>query len=180
MNILRDEDDMPKYNEQAIQDFIARVDVVTNIRIEYEEEHVDAGDAYSHMVSQSRHDRGVAKGFREWLDESGIERCGVPFGKIFDLAVENFKMTPDHLSSNAPGYKDCFVLASYPVGEMELDMAELLSSADVPFDALPQIKDHLKVVVNDGQYGYYATDATWVAYIPKYDMQMVIDCWVNR
>jgi hypothetical protein len=172
---------MPKYTEEARKEFARLINEYTEDRVQYETEHVDSGEAYEHMVREKRDDVETLRNFKDWLKQSKVKTHDVPIGKLFELVLENFKMAPDRVTPNLAGFDTAFVIAEFPVGEVEISVADTCQTTGVPKDAIPQISDLLDAYVNDQGFGYVSThDAAWVAYISRQSMEEVIDSWVNR
>lgn len=160
---------------QFLRDDIAR-------RVEYETEHQDAGDAYSHMPREGGFDYGNGEDrLREYLEENEIVLPdGVEFESLVDYVLDNFRMSPGHIYGPYDNGKP-FSIDSYPVGEIE--MAFDLSALEKEFGTfargfwLKALADSEFCLRGDmsGEYAqgyaYESTDAVWYALMDSNDIR---------
>jgi len=99
-----------------MQHFFDKVNAMIESRYEYETEHPDAGDAYSHLASEGDFDyhNGESR-LAEYCAESGIDTAGVDLDTLAQDVIFWGYMTP----GAAYDAKRRFLVASYQVGEIE-------------------------------------------------------------
>jgi hypothetical protein len=125
---------------------------------EYETTHIDAGDAYSHMVaeswSQSNTDY-LVKALKD-CDDIDSRWKGIAPDTLADYALESFDMESGHIFSSHSG----IVLESFPVCEIEID----LDSLGIDGLTLDYIRESCDCYIRDGStLAYISTDAVWMA-----------------
>jgi hypothetical protein len=145
--------------EQAIDD-----------RLEYECEHDDAGNAYSHMPREGgwQYNEGDSR-LKAWLKKNELT---IPedFESFVDEVLDWCNINPGHQFSN-PEMNGDFVVDSYPVGEVEeqyslKDLASLLDTDTSTAKEFAEMAVKNGFSLNHSRYGgvYYtctATDAVW-------------------
>jgi len=152
-------------------------------RVEYEEEHPDAGGNYSHMLGESwhsEHDRRLA----EQLAELGIDHSAVDFDQLAEDVIFWAEMVPSHIydSSPRPG---AILLDSWPIGEIEIETStEELGISELS----PAICDQLSRSCDaffrhdsaDRCFAYVSSDRSWDAQISAEMVQHLIAELVER
>lgn len=154
---------------RAIQDEL-------NARLEYETEHKDAGDNYSHLPREGgwRYNNGDSR-LAEFMEENEIDTKGLDIDHIADLVLDNFKMESGHIFS---GQKDdVFTVDSFPVGEIEAQI-DYDYIADATGYRLTKKRaktlglDHAN---DDNLLAYESTDSVWFAVIAADEIQELIN-----
>lgn len=151
-------------------------------QVEYETEHQDAGDNYSHMPREGGFDYGNGETrLREYLEENEIVLPdGVEFDSLVDYVLDNFRMSPGHMFGPYDNGKP-FSVDSYPVGEIEISIE--LSNLVEEFGTfargfwLKAMKDSEFCLRGDMTgnypcgYAYQSTDCVWYALISADDIR---------
>jgi hypothetical protein len=137
---------------------------------EYETTHVDAGDAYSHMVaeswSQSNTDY-LVKALKD-CDDIDSRWKDIDPDVLADYALESFDMESGHIFSSHSG----IVLDSFPVHEIEID----LDSLGIDGFTLDYIRESCDCYIRDGStLAYISTDAVWIAVLNVETFNSYID-----
>lgn len=152
-------------------------------RVEYEEEHQDAGGNYAHMLGESwhsEHDRRLA----DQLAELGIDHSAVDFDQLAEDVVFWAEMVPSHIydASPKPG---AILLDSYLIGEIEIEIsADELGIAELS----PAICDQLSRSCDayfshssaDRCFAYVPSDRSWDAQISAETVRDLIAELVQR
>jgi hypothetical protein len=102
-------------------DQIAEINALIEERVQYEEEHRDAGDAYSHLLAESwhsEHDRRLA----EQLAELGIDHSAVDFDQLAEDVIYWAEMVPSRVYDRSPSAGQ-ILLDSYRIGEIEMQIS---------------------------------------------------------
>lgn len=164
-------------------ELIAAINAMTEAAYEYETTHIDAGDAYAHMPSESWSSTDDSELIRQ-LSELGINTRDLDPGVLSTIALDIFEMQSGSIYMPS----GLIVLAGYAVGEIE---------SQVEFSAInvPSIRavtaDHVKHVARDidahvGRVNsdsallYTSTDCVWYAVVKPEAMQEAIDEYVDR
>lgn len=101
-----------------------RAQEIVESRLEYEETHIDAGDAYSHLASEGAFDylNGESR-LVEYCEEHGIDLTGVEIDRLAeDVIFWSYIQTERDFDPAKP-----FLVASYAIGEIEtqVDSSEI-------------------------------------------------------
>lgn len=161
-------------------------------RLEYEESHCDAGDAYSHIIPDSLaydatkedsfpaltdamgkeymvKDESESFGYR-WEKKYPIDTKGLDSDTLADMALDCFEMHPGSIYGPYDD-SDSFPIASFPVQEIEIDLEGIVEG--IAFDLVNQSLD---AYVREGStLGYVSTDSVWFAMVPVKGFQDLID-----
>ena len=98
---------------------IEKAQAIVESRLEYEEFHADAGDAYAHLASEGDFDyhNGESR-LVEYCLEMGIDLTGVEIDRLAEDVIFWSRMTPGcDYDPQAP-----FLVASYAIGEIEIQV----------------------------------------------------------
>ena len=138
-------------------------------QLEYFESHKDAGDAYAHMPAESWSSAERLSLF-DYVIKAGIDTHGLDLDQIADLVLDCFKMFPGNIHGACDLDDSAFILAAYPVQEVEIDLSGLgldgITSDYVRESCDPYIK---------GDLAYLTSDAVWFAGITKGVLQRAIN-----
>lgn len=149
-------------------DAIETLQACIDWQVEYEESHVDAGDAYSHIPRESWCSDDDSR-LRDFVDRNAIG-AGLDTDEIADIALENFTMKPGTIYG-FDGDENYFILASFPIVEHEIQIDHDAIGIDgVTWDL---IKDSRDFCIN-GDRAYVATDAVWFAAISRKKLARLI------
>jgi len=174
-----------RYNELA-----DRFEEMIDSNVEYETEHEDAGDSYSHLLREGGwcYNNGLDR-LKEWMSENDIlVPDGFDWEELEDEVLDWHEMEPGHIFS---GGSDCnrFVVDSYPVGEVEdqycvSDLSqwlEISKGETVEFIDLAMSDNRFCLSDNsgDGVLSYTSTDAVWIACVSKRWVQDRVD-WASE
>lgn len=101
-----------------------RAQEIVESRLEYEEKHIDAGDAYSHFASEGDFDyhNGESR-LVEYCEENGIDLTNVDVDRLAeDVIFWSYMQTERDFDPDKP-----FLVASYEIGEIEtqVDSSEI-------------------------------------------------------
>jgi hypothetical protein len=172
----------------------AAIDLVNEAcadRLDYEESHQDAGDNYSHMpaecwtdidtsdlvknLDEEKRDHSVTEHFARDSYKPVWQLLGIdPRWQdiepdvLADLALESFVMQPGHMYG--PYDEDSFVIAAYPVQEVEIDLSrsqndEHSSDLDIDDVTMEYVRESCDACISGSGMAYVATDAVWYAVI---------------
>ena len=98
---------------------IEKAQAIVESRLEYEETHIDAGDAYSHLASEGAFDyyNGESR-LVEYCQEMGIDLTGVDVDRLAeDVIFWSYMQTQRDYDPSKP-----FFVASYQIGEIEIQV----------------------------------------------------------
>ena len=156
--------------------------------LEYETRHVDAGDAYAHIVEdvdlqdvqrqleaetivKTEDGTGDCLGYK-WIKKLDLDLKGLDLEDVARLALEVFTIKPGHMFGP---YSDGLVLASFAVQEIETEIPDQFDSIVLDF-----IGDNATdaYIADGGRLAYIATDAAWYAVASVKDLQDAIDAEV--
>jgi hypothetical protein len=140
-------------------------------QVEYEERHVDAGDAYMHMLDRSGWDYGnCEEKIREYIAEHNLPEV--------DMESLREEVLGYYLAEARPGCmygmygkEQGVKLAAWPVGEVEVqfctpDLARLLDCTEEEAVEFWQKAKHERQFCISGDCAYESTDAVWFAFLP--------------
>jgi hypothetical protein len=151
----------------------------------YEEYHVDSGDNYSHMVSESwctesekrladqfigKDVADLSKGCFEdgrWVPEWTIDTMGLDMDTLSDMAIYLFTMVPGHMFGPS---KNGIILESYPVGEIEIDLDHL----GIDGITMDLIRESCDASITGTGCAHMNTDAVWYAVVDPAEYQAAI------
>lgn len=147
---------------------VDRINSLIADRVEYEEEHPDAGDARSHLLGEgwcSEHDRRLA----EQLAELGIDHSSVDFDQLAEDVIFWAEMVPSHVYDRSPK-KDAILMDSYPIGEMELFLtAEELGLKELTPELIEEMNRscdaYFRQYMGTELFAYVSSDRSWDAQI---------------
>jgi hypothetical protein len=130
-------------------------------QVKYNESHVNAGDAYSHMPRESwcSDDDSRLADFVDRHDIGGE----VDIDEIAEIALENFTMKPGTIYG-FDGDENYFILASYPIDEHEIQIEHDAIGIDgVTWELIEDSRDFCI----KGGCAYVGTDSVWFAAISR-------------
>lgn len=151
------------------ESFLNKAQELIESRVEYETTHIDAGDAYTHLASEGDFDYHNGENrLVEYCEEMGINLDGVDIDRLAEDVIfwSYMQVGQDYC------HKKSFLVASYPVGEIEIevsaedlgldritesDIAELNANCDAYFR--PGVKS--LGTACDYAYAYVSTDSYW-------------------
>lgn len=152
-------------------------------RVEYEEEHPDAGGNYSHMLGESwhsEHDRRLA----DQLAELGIDHSSVDFDQLAEDVIFWAEMVPSHIYDASPK-SGTILLDSYMIGEIEIEIsAEELGIAELSREICDQLNKSCDAYFShcsaDRCFAYVSSDRSWDTQISAEMVQHLIAELVER
>ena len=150
---------MSDYTEEQIEAAIALVNSEVAERLEYEESHVDAGDAYAHMPREGGFDYG--NGPSRLVEFCKAHDIAGSAEDLSDIVLDHFTM----MSGNMYSPKGVFVVDSYGLQEVEIDLNYLVESGQIDWGLLMQISDDCDAYITGTGYAYVTSDAVWYAVI---------------
>jgi hypothetical protein len=154
-------------------------------QLEYEESHVDAGNNYAHMVSESwctESEERLAEQFigkdvtdlskdcfeeGRWIPEWTIDTMGLDIDVLSDMAIYLFEMVPGHMFGP---YTNGIILGSYSVGEIEIDLDHL----GIDGITMDLIRESCEAYISGTSLAYMTTDAVWYAVVDPAEYQAAI------
>jgi hypothetical protein len=171
------------------QEQIEQINSLIADRVEYEEEHRDAGDNYAHLLGESwysDHDNRL----REQLDQLGIDHSSVDFDQLAEDIIYWAEMVSSHMYDNSPKAGQ-ILLDTFPVGEIEIEFAaeELgfnrINSVDADqlsrsCDAFFRCGVRSLGDSSDYVYCYVSSDRSWDAQISTETVRDLIAALVER
>ena len=132
-------------------------------QIDYHSNHIDAGDAYSHLASEGDFDyHNGDNRLAEYCADMGIDLTGIKIDRLAEDVIFWSYMTP----GESFDYKKRFLVASYEVGEIEIQV----DSTELGARFTPYIIDNLNRETDaywradysqDTAYAYIQTDSYW-------------------
>jgi hypothetical protein len=154
-------------------------------QLEYEESHVDAGDNYSHIVSESwcaDSEKRLAEQFigkevadlskdcfeeGRWIPEWTIDTMGLDMDTLSDMAIYLFTM--ERGSIFGP-YTNGIILESCCVGEIEIELDHL----GIDGITMELIRESCDAYISGTGLAYMTTDAVWYAVVDPAEYQAAI------
>jgi len=174
-----------KYNELA-----DRFEGILESNVEYQTEHADTGDSYSHLAREGgwHYHNGLDR-LKQWIAENDISiPSGFDWEGLEDEVLGWHEMEPGHIFSGGSDSKR-FVIDSYPVGEVEdqyciSDLSrclEISKGEAMQFINLAMSDNRfcLRDNCGDGVLSYTNTDAVWLAVVSKRWVQDRVD-WARE
>lgn len=154
-----------------------------NSHVEYEEEHEDAGDGYSHLPREGTWTYGNGdERLADYIKEHEIKTCGLGIDTIADLLLDNFEMQSGHIFGHGGNQSD-FVVDSFSVGEIE-DQYCFDDYERLGFENEDEMRAFAEIAKDDNRFclrvsdydilAYTATDAVWHGLIGKDTLQELI------
>lgn len=168
------------FDEQR-DDLIAAINELTESAVEYETEHEDAGNNYSHMPAESWTEDDDSRLIAQ-LKDHGIDCKGLDADQLSDIALEIFTMESGHMFSNMES--DSIVIAAYPIQEIEtqIDYESIDCGIAVNQNHVTQIASDCDSYIGSTNATdclvYQTTDCVWYAIIEPNAMQCAIDSYI--
>lgn len=152
-------------------------------RVEYEEEHRDAGEGYAHLLGESWHS-DYDNRLREALAEHGVELGPVDFDQLAEDVIFWAEMVPSHIYDNSPKAGQ-ILLDSYAIGEMEIEIsAEELGCDRISAVNIEQMNRecdaYFRHSCSDRCYAYISSDRSWDAQISIEQIRLLIEQLAER
>ena len=136
-------------------------------RLDYEENHVDAGDAYAHMPAESWSTESD-KRLREECERHEIDTRNLDSDTLADIALDLFRM---QRGSILGPYCDGIILDAFPIQEIEIDIREI----GVDGIALEYVANSCEPYIRESlDYAYLTTDAVWFTLVDPQAFQAAI------
>lgn len=151
----------------------SEIDGFCESQLEYAESHKDAGDAYSHMPSESWSSTEESE-LAKYLTDNGIQTHGMEIDDVANIVLDNFKMYAGSIYGAYDLDNSAFILAAYPVQEIEIDLSNL-GLDGVTFE---YVKESCNAYIR-GDMAYLTSDAVWYAAITKESLQSAINAAIN-
>jgi hypothetical protein len=165
------------------QEQIEQINSLIADRVEYEEEHRDAGNDRAHLLGESWHSDHDNR-LREQLDQLGIDHSAVDFDQLVEDVIYWAEMVSSHMYDNSPRAGQ-ILLDTFPVGEIEIEFAaeELgfsrINSVDA--DQLSRSCDaFFRPDSTDRCFAYVGSDRSWDAQISTETVRDLIEALVER
>lgn len=150
-----------------IEALTEKLDEVLATRLEQAETHATAGDAYTHLPREGGWDYNNGdKRLAGWMRRTGIDPQGLEIEEISDLVLDNFRMEPGSIEDPTHRDDDLFLVDSFPVGEVELQipLSELDPAASP--EEWAEAKRGAKAHFN-GDRACLTSDRLWYALIDR-------------
>ena len=139
-------------------------------RVEYEEEHQDAGGNYAHLLGESwhsDHDKRLA----DQLAELKIDHSAVDFDQLAEDVIFWAEMVPSHIYDRSPR-PGTILLDSYLIGEIEIEIsAEELGCDRISAEMIEQLNRSCDAYFRAGVrslgdscdycYAYVSSERSW-------------------
>jgi len=139
-------------------------------RVEYEEEHQDAGGNYAHLLGESwhsDHDKRLA----DQLAELKIDLGAVDFDQLAEDVIFWAEMVPSHIYDRSPR-PGTILLDSYLIGEIEIEIsAEELGCDRISAEMIEQLNRSCDAYFRAGVrslgdscdycYAYVSSERSW-------------------
>ena len=135
----------------------------------YNTEHTDAADNYSHCIADDYVHNNRQSELIAFCAENDISLEGINIKSLENDLINNPEWLSSHIYSDAT-YYDKFVLACFPVGEIEtqIDFADIDGLDKSIFEKLKDNGDldyHCGSFDIDSALFYQSTDKVWEAYV---------------
>jgi hypothetical protein len=152
-------------------------------RVEYEEEHRDAGDGYAHLLGESWHSEHDNR-LREALAEHGVELGAVDLDQLAEEVILWAEMVSSHIYDNSPKAGQ-ILLDFYPIGEIELFLtAEELGFSEITPDLVDQMNRscdaYFRQYMGAELFAYVSSDRSWDAQISIEQVKLLIEQLAER
>ena len=174
---------MTNITDDQRDELIAEINAMTEAAYEYETTHIDAGDAYAHMPSESWSSTDTSELVRQ-LTELGINTRDLDPGVLSTIALDIFEMQSGSIYMPS----GLIVLAGYAVGEIESQVE--FSAISVPsigtvtadhIDSVRRDIDSYLGSLDDSRAMLYSTtDCVWYAVVTPEAMQEAIDEYTDH
>lgn len=153
-------------------------------RVEYEEEHRDAGNDHDHLLGESWHSEHDNR-LREALAEHGVELGAVDFDQLAEEVIFWAEMVPSHIYDNSPAAGQ-ILLDSYAIGEIEIEInAHELGCDRISAVNIEQMNRECDAFFRAGVwslgdscdycYAYVGSDRSWDAQISIDQIRLLIE-----
>lgn len=150
-----------------IEALTEKLDEVLTTRLEQAETHPTAGDAYTHLPREggwafNNGDRRLGG----WLRRTGVDPRGLGIEEISDLVLDNFRMEPGSIEDPTSRDDDLFLVDSFPVGEVELQ----INLPELDPTASPEDWAEAKTAAQahfEGDRAYLTSDRVWYALMDR-------------
>jgi len=158
-----------KAGEMTNDNFIVRAQEIIESAYEYETSHQDAGDNYGHLASEGDFDYHNGENrLQEYCAEMGIDLTGIDIDRLAEDVIFYGYMT----QGQAYDAKQRFLVASYPVGEIETEVsAESLGLERITEEHIKALNANCDAFFRPGvrslgsacdyAYAYQVTDSYW-------------------
>jgi len=174
--------------KQAHDFFVDYVNETTENTVEYESTHVDAGNAYGHMLSEGAFDYYNCSDLcNEWLiEEFGAKLSKEDLEEFCEEMIQWHDLKSGHIFSTPQKSESGLDLCSFPVGECEIPFTQgdlfRAFKFEFPQENEKSIKAYVESFIesaisgniteaiclsdnNGGLYAYENTDAVWTAFV---------------
>ncbi len=160
--------------EARVEALTERLDAFLEGKLEEAETHPTAGDGYTHLPREggwayNNGDRRLAG----WMRRTGIDPQGLEIEEVSDLVLDHFRMEPGSIEDPTHGDDDLFLVDSFPVGEVELQipLSELDPTASP--EEWAEAKRGAKAHFN-GDRACLTSDRVWYALIDRSALEGLI------
>lgn len=158
-----------------IETVIEKLNALGESVYEYETSHKDAGDNYAHLPCESWTSYDDSR-LAEYMQEKGIDFTGLEIDEISDRVLDQFAMQASHAFGMGDG---SFLVASYPVGEIETEISsEDLGVSEFTQDLCESLSRSSDVYMRydspERAFGYINTDSVWDCVISEKTLREII------
>jgi len=150
--------------------------------LEYEESNIDAGNNYSHMVSESWCDESESNLMRQldgsdiqeeaysfkYIPKWSIDPMGLDPDDMSNIALEIFEMRPGHIFSNMES--NFIVLDSFHIQEVEIDVSGL----NIDQITMDIVRESCEPYISGTDLAYLTSDCVWYAVVDPVELQKSI------
>lgn len=143
--------------------------------VEYETSHIDAGNNYSHLPSESWNSDHESR-LTDYCKEKGIVISGLDIDAISDCVLDSFHMESGHMWSAGNGG---FLLDSYPLQEIEIQIesdiigryfhTKLIERLNRKCDCFLRYSDKKTA------FAYVTTDSLWDAVLSEKALRAIVE-----
>ena len=175
-------------NEERYEELADKFESCIDAHVEYETEHEDAGDAYSHLPREGGWDYGNGRDrLVAFLEEHELPTDESLIDELEEWLLDDCPIRPGHIFDRVSD--SAFWVDSYAVGEVEdqyclpdlaraldIDESEALAFAAM---AMGDNRFCLRDNGDGGVLSYTSTDAVWVFEAPLSDIKERIQWWVE-
>lgn len=152
------------------------IDSIVDERLEYEENHIDAGTSYSYLPREGSYTYGNGDDrLAEFIKNNEIDTKGLDIEELSELVLDNFTMVPGHIFSGEK--ENVFCVDSFIVGEIEvqIDFADIKKMTGYRLTPLRAKKLGLENVEESYLYGHAPSDTVWRAEITASELIELIN-----
>lgn len=161
--------------DTVVETLVEKLNAFLEARQEWVESHKDSGDGYSHLPREGGYAYGNGEGrLMDFLKAQDIDLGGLELEEVSEIALDSFRMEAGTLQDPSASDPDLFVLDSFTIGEIELQLEKTSFDPEASDEEWEEAKRQSQAFCK-GNLAYLSSDRVWYAVIDAKTLRREIE-----